>query len=137
MTFLKISIWTLIVLVANCTPKKRISKICSAKDNVGTCIRVSFDSLFIAPDEFNDKCIQLEGYLVLGFEQVGLFRSEKRIFSKGAVWLKMENDVAQQILKNFPKGIPGKISVAGVFNRTKDRFGYFGELDQKGCIEIK
>ena len=137
MNFFKISISILIVLVANCTPKNRITKICSGTEKVENCVSVSFDSLIIASNKFEDKCIQLEGYLVLRFEQVGIFKSKDRISSEGAVWLKMENTVSQEILKNFPKGIPGKISVTGIFNPTKDSLGYFGELDQKGCVEIK
>ena len=136
MNFFKIWILILILLVTNCSTNKRM-KVCSEEYKVVNCTSVSFDSLIIASDKFEDKCIQLEGYLVLRFHEVGIFRSKDRTTSGGAVWLMWENAIEEQILKTYPKGVSSKISVTGVFNTTNTRFGHFGELSKISCVEIK
>jgi len=136
MIFLKILIWIPILLAINCSPKKPM-KVCSDEYKSINCTNIPFDSLIIASNKFEDKCIELEGYLVLRFHEVGLFKSKGRTISDGAVWLMWENTIERQILKNYPKGVPGKISVTGVFNTTTSRFGHFGELSKISCVEIK
>ena len=101
------------------------------------CKNVSFDKLIKSPDEFESECIELEGYLVWQFEHVGLFKSKARSFQDGAVALGMPDTIGKQIDKYYPNGIRGKISIKGVFNRTNFRFGFFGELNEVTCIEIK
>jgi len=101
------------------------------------CLNVSFDSLINAPAKFEGKCIELDGYLNLQFEHVGFFKSKKKSYEAGAVWVTIDDTIAKQIDKYYPNGLREKVSIKGVFNRTNKRFGFFGEVRQISCVEIR
>ena len=121
----------------NCSTVQKPNKICIDNDSQADCVSITFDSLINSQDQFEGKCIQLEGFLNWKFEHVGLFKSERMNFEEGAVWLGMPDSLGKQIDKFYPKGIPQKISIKGVFNRNNIRFQFLGELNNVTCIEIK
>ena len=127
----------LLLILMNCTSKQEQRKICRDKDLLLDCKKVSFNSLINSPDEFEDKYIELEGYLNWKFEHVGFFKSKTKNSRAGAVSLDMADTLAKQIDRYYPNGISEKISIKGIFKRTYHRLGFFGELNNVTCIEIK
>jgi hypothetical protein len=138
MSYPKSIIVIIILSLTNCTPKEAPQRICLDK-NIINCKKVPFDSLMKAPKEFQDNCIELEGYLIYKFERVALLKLKNMSLRDGAVWLNIVDTIGKQIEEKFPNGIRGKISVKGIFNCNENeiREGYIGELKSVTCLEIK
>jgi hypothetical protein len=141
------SLYFLLIFIAlvflSCSYNKTNVSVISCLEKITheDCFITKFDQLLDSASKYESKCIQIEGYLSLKFEDIAIYKSNKsreRMHSEKGYWLNFNDSLISCIESNELLLNKRKVIIKGFFTSTRKGHlnAYSGEIDDVYHIQV-